>query len=204
MKADGSDQTRLTNDPALEESPDWQPLPDRDGDGVLDGSDDCPSTADPAQADADGSGGGDACDGDDDDDGLPDAEERSHGTSRVDRDSDDDGLSDRREVRTGSDPRRGDTDGDLLRDGVELRVTRPVTDPPGRARGTDPARFRADADPSTGTNARERDSDGDGLCDGCEDRNRNGRLDPGETDPRRPDPHPGGVVAPRRRIPRIR
>ena len=35
---------------------------DADGDGVLDGSDNCPSTANPDQADSDGDGRGDACD----------------------------------------------------------------------------------------------------------------------------------------------
>src|SRR5690606_2826732 len=39
----------------------------------------------------------------------------------------------------------------------------------------------------TGTNPRKRDTDSDGVPDGQEDTNRNGRVDPEETDPRRPD-----------------
>ncbi len=39
----------------------------------------------------------------------------------------------------------------------------------------------------TGTNPQAADSDGDGRPDGAEDRNKNGKVDPGETDPRTPD-----------------
>jgi twitching motility protein PilT len=62
-----------------------------------------------------------------------------------------------------------------------------VADPPGPARGTDPARFRADRDPASRTSALRRDSDRDGLADGADDRNRNGRRERSETDPRRRD-----------------
>ena len=37
------------------------------------------------------------------------------------------------------------------------------------------------------------DSDGDGLSDGEEDRNANGRVDPGETDPNNPDTNGNGI-----------
>jgi Thrombospondin type 3 repeat len=48
---------------------------DTDGDGLAGGYDNCPGTANPDQADLDGSGGGDVCDPDDDGDGVPDADD---------------------------------------------------------------------------------------------------------------------------------
>ena len=121
-----------------------------------------------------------------DGDGLSAGRERSLHTSDLDRDSDDDGLSDAREApRGGPSPSRRDSDRDGLSDGVELGVRRPVADPPGRVRGTNRGRFHADADPRTRTDPARRDSDRDGTTDGREDRNHNGRVDRGESDPRR-------------------
>jgi outer membrane protein OmpA-like peptidoglycan-associated protein len=76
-------------------------------------------------------------------------------------DSDGDGLSDESETSNHlTDPRRADTDGDGLFDGLEI---------------------------DTRTNPREEDTDGDGMGDGQEDKNQNGRVDRGETDPRKAD-----------------
>jgi Tol biopolymer transport system component len=49
--------------------------PDTDGDGVIDGGDNCPRDANPDQADFDADGKGDVCDPDDDNDGLFDFED---------------------------------------------------------------------------------------------------------------------------------
>jgi hypothetical protein len=46
---------------------------------------------------------------------------------------------------------------------------------------------------ATGTDPFDRDTDSDGVSDGVEDRNRDGRVDPGESDPRRPGLFPGSV-----------
>jgi hypothetical protein len=157
---------------------------DDDGDGVLDVVDAFP--ADPRESvDSDLDGIGDNADSDDDNDGLTDKTERLLGTSRTDLDTDDDGLADSAEPRTSA--VRADTDRDGIPDGVEAGVTTPVADPPGLASGTDLRRFRPDLYPRTRTNALRADTDGDGLSDGREDRNRNGRRDPGETDPLRRD-----------------
>ncbi|HYO56290.1 adventurous gliding motility lipoprotein CglD [Archangium sp.] len=99
-------------------------------------------------------------------------------------DTDCDGLTDAEEwgnvypgdLRT--DPGRWDTDGDGLRDGVEAGRTSSVNTNDECKR-----LFIADADPSSRTNPCIADTDGDGLKDGEEDRSRNGKVDPGETEP---------------------
>ena len=177
MAADGSDQRSLAALPGdtKEESPDWQSLPIAS-----------PVTTVPTPTPTPPVPGATPSAADRDHDGLSDARERKLGTSPLDRDSDDDGLSDGREVlRTHTSPLRRDTDRDGLTDGLELGVTRPVSDPPGTVRGTAVNRFRPDADPRTQTNPRRRDTDRDGVSDGREDRNHNGRVDPGESDPLR-------------------
>ena len=64
-------------------------------------------------------------------------------------------------------------------------MTRPISGRAVAIRGTNARRLRADADPRTHTNPRRRDTDRDGVSDGREDRNHNGRVDPGESDPLR-------------------
>jgi glucose/arabinose dehydrogenase/plastocyanin len=53
---------------------------DSDGDGHLDGSDNCPSDYNPSQSDLDLDASGDSCDTDDDSDGYTDTDEASIGT----------------------------------------------------------------------------------------------------------------------------
>ncbi len=103
-------------------------------------------------------------DGDGIPDGVEDANQNGHlgagETNPASTDTDGDGLSDYDEVNThGTHPAKADTDGDGLPDGLEI------------ANGLDP---------------NNPDTDGDACLDGDEDRNRNGKLDDGESDPRDP------------------
>jgi hypothetical protein len=150
----------------------------------------------------------DPLDNDMDDDGLLDGAEIALGTNPQDDDTDDDGLLDGADVAAGMDPLDGDTDddglidsmeplpssdadgdgqvngadadadGDGIFDGTEAGVTTPQP-------GTDTGQgfFVPDADPNTTTDSLDPDSDGGGAADGAEDRDFNGRVDPGETDP---------------------
>jgi Thrombospondin type 3 repeat len=163
---------------------------DSDLDGAGNAADNCPTTANANQADADRDSSGDACDPDDDNDGLTDSDEARRRTSRVDRDSDDDGLRDDVEVRARLNPAQRDSDRDGLTDGLERGLRRGVPDPAGAVAGTNLRRFRRDLNPRSNTNPRRRDTDHDGLADGREDRNHNGRVDRGETNPLHRDRRP--------------
>ncbi|AUX34787.1 MULTISPECIES: thrombospondin type 3 repeat-containing protein [Sorangium] len=68
---------------------------DFDGDGVLDGADNCPHAENPRQEDLDGDGEGDACDPDDDGDGVLDGADNCPSTANsTQRDTDGDGAGD--------------------------------------------------------------------------------------------------------------
>jgi outer membrane protein OmpA-like peptidoglycan-associated protein len=116
---------------------------------------------------------------DSDHDGRTDAEERREGTDPLDADSDDDGLPDGDEIMAGTDPHACDSDLDLLPDGLEAGVGAPGS-------GTNAAAgcFRPDLDPGTTTDPLRADTDGGMLVDGIEDLDRDGVIDPWETDPR--------------------
>ena len=90
---------------------------DSDSDGVLDGLDNCPTNANPDQADFEGDGIGDACDSDRDGDGLPDAYEIANGLDPLnsldrDADPDGDGFTNIEEFNFGTDPQSADADVD--------------------------------------------------------------------------------------------
>ncbi|MBZ4371083.1 Ig-like domain-containing protein [Corallococcus sp. AS-1-6] len=150
----------------------WSATDDADNDGLTD-AEEAQHGTDPRNADTDG-------------DGLSDGVEvRSGRTDPLDDDSDDDGLLDGNEDAnhdgitqdTETDPTLADSDGDGLTDGLELGLTAP------QGTGTDPARFVADADPATTTDPLKVDTDNGGVWDGFEDKNHNGKVDPGETNP---------------------
>jgi hypothetical protein len=81
-------------------------------------------------------------------------------------DQDQDLLNTKRELDARTDPNKFDTDGDGIGDGVEVIYH------------TDPLR---------------RDSDGDNLIDGLEDKNHNGKMDIGESNPRKLDTDNDGL-----------
>ena len=122
---------------------------------------------------------------DSDNDGLSDLWEEDNGLDPNDADSDDDGIPDGVEDANQdgfmdpgeTDPCLVDSDGDGIQDGTELGVTT------GHPTDTG-ATFIPDADGgATTTDPLDPDSDDDGFSDGREDRNHNGRVDPGESDP---------------------
>lgn len=141
--------------------------PDTDDDGLCDGPgfhDSCAGGRDGEDYDADGV--------------LDDTE-----TDPLDADTDDDGLSDYDEVKdVGSDPLNPDSDYDCLQDGAEMGLTE--EDVGG---DTDLTVFIGDQDPTTTTDPMDIDTDDDGITDGDEDRNCNGAIDDGETDPNDPN-----------------
>ncbi|PWQ92568.1 DUF1800 family protein, partial [Leucothrix pacifica] len=69
-------------------------ISDADGDGVADEADNCPTIANPDQANSDTDSLGNACDADDDNDGISDLDEQQNYTNPLRADSDGDGVND--------------------------------------------------------------------------------------------------------------
>jgi len=121
-----------------------------------------------------------------DGDGILDVVENASCLNTNDVDTDDDGIADGDEDKNKdgvknageTDPCRLDTDNDLIQDGTELGLTLNDIGP-----DTDTNMFQPDIDPTTTTNPLDADTDDDGIADGDEDKNHNGRVDAGETDP---------------------
>ncbi len=191
---------------------------DTDGDGLRDGlelgrtstlntgctdfsaDEDPQSQTSPVLADTDG-------------DGLKDGEEDANHNGRIDPDetdprnpdSDSDGLSDGLERSNGTNPLNADTDGDTCSDGEEDANANGQVDPgetdPRTAGdcGINSTDSDGDGLPDAiedgfGTDKNNADTDGDGLSDGLEDRNKNGRVELGETNPRKKDSDCDGLI----------
>ena len=126
--------------------------------------------------------------------------EEYYRTNPADMDTDDDGVPDAAEYTDNwSDPFLADSDGDGLGDALEKGYTlQAVADlnaalGPGIGGTVDYELLAFDVDPSTQTYANESDTDSDEASDDFEDTNRNGRVDPGETDPNIADTDGDGI-----------
>jgi hypothetical protein len=121
---------------------------DKDGDGVLDVSDNCPEVANADQANNDGDSAGDACDADDDNDGVDDAvPDNCPFTANPDQvDTDNDGFGDACDA---------DPDGD----GVFAEDNCPLVPNP----------FQTDTDQDGLGDACDTDDDNDGVADDVPD-----------------------------------
>jgi thrombospondin type 3 repeat protein len=156
---------------------------DSDGDMISDGIEDAnhdgmrtPGETDPLNGDTDGDMLSDGAE-DSNHDGVKQPWETDPRTT----DTDCDALSDfEEEMSFMTSPLVVDTDQDALNDGLEEKRTTPVA-------GSMCMLAETDTDPSIGTNPLNHDTDGDRLIDGNEDRNHNGHVDMGETDPNVPD-----------------
>ena len=144
---------------------------DGDGDGVVDGEDNCPLVANPDQADLDGDGVGDLCEDDRDGDGIPDAtdncpdtansgQEDANGDGTGDacsEDDDGDGFDDDADnCPLISNPDQADLDMDGVGDACDSD-----DDGDGVDDGADVCPLAADPD--------QTDTDGDGRGDACDE-----------------------------------
>jgi hypothetical protein len=134
---------------------------------------------------------------DSDGDGIPDLIEITACTDVYDADTDDDGILDGVEDKNQNgiveedetDPCNPDTDGDGIQDCTELGLT--LSDV---GADTDLSIFQPDFDSSSTTDPLLPDSDGDGYSDGDEDKNHNGRVDTGESNPDDATSKPSGAM----------
>ena len=163
---------------------------DTDGDGVIDGVDNCPNDANPGQEDADGDGIGDACD-DSDGDGVLDTLDNCPATPNADQaDTDGDGIGD------ACDPDFTDGDGDGVADTADNCPTIPNadqtdTDGDGIGDACDPDLTDSDGDGVADAadncpaiaNPGQEDADGDGIGDVCDDSDSDGVVDAADNCP---------------------
>lgn len=159
--------------------------PDVDGDGVGDGTDNCPTVANSDQADADSDGTGNVCDltpnGDDDTDGVDNLADNCPSISNTDQlDTDGDGAGDVCDPTPNGDddgdgidnavdncvstynPDQADADSDGIGDACDAFPNDPDNDIDDDGIGADTDNCPAVA------NADQLDTDGDGLGDVCD------------------------------------
>lgn len=152
---------------------------DKDGDGIPDAKDNCPTVKNPAQEDMNKNGLGDYCDNDVDGDALLNDEEIAYANpaypgcklNHLKSDTDNDKLIDGQEVYFKTNPCSADTDGDAIGDYDEIKGINAF------ACTTDPFKKDSDGDKLSdgdeikkyGTNpCKDGDKDGDLLSDALE------------------------------------
>jgi uncharacterized delta-60 repeat protein len=154
---------------------------DTDGDGVLDGADNCPLTANLGQEDNDGDGQGDACDDDDDNDGVDDANDAFPFDSSETNDSDGDGVGDNSDAFPDDPSESVDSDGDGVGDNGDADDDGDdQSDADETACGSDPldaGSTSPDNDGDGSPDCVDADDDNDGLPDGDDPDPLNARPD---------------------------
>jgi hypothetical protein len=157
---------------------------DGDGDGVPDGTDNCPDVANPNQEDADGDDVGDACEADTDGDGVIDDVDNCDNADNPDQlDTDGDGAGDACDTDDDNDGVNDSTDN------CDTTANSDQTDTDGDGQG-DACDGDDDNDGvldgpdncNTVANSDQADTDGDGVGNAC-DSTPNGPDDDGDGDP---------------------